>query len=114
MTEQQKFEAWADSKFGRAVIPQHERYASLFEVWQARASQDKSADWQPIETAPKDGTAVLVWNKGCGCWVASYRLPMRGEPQNESHYVHEWRDGGGRWASPTKWMPLPPTPKGQE
>ena len=44
MTEQHKFEAWADAKFGRAVIPQHERYASLFEAWQARASQDRSAE----------------------------------------------------------------------
>lgn len=54
MTEQQKFEAWADAKFGPApgAIPQHERYASLFEVWQARAAQDKSA-----ELAAK----VLAW-----------------------------------------------------
>lgn len=66
--------------------------------------------WQPIETAPRDGTAALVWNKGCRHWVAAFRLPVRGEPQNESHYVHEWRDGGGRWATPTHWMPLPPPP----
>lgn len=46
MTEQQKFEAWADAVYGPApgAIPQHERYASLFEVWQARATQDKSAE----------------------------------------------------------------------
>lgn len=67
--------------------------------------------WQPTETAPKDGTRVLVWNRGCGYWVASFRLPVRGEPQCEGHYVHEWRDGGGRWATPTKWMPLPAAPK---
>lgn len=67
--------------------------------------------WRPIETAPRDGTKVLAWNKGCGHWVASFRLPTYGEPQNESHYVKEWRDGGGRWATPTHWMPLPAEPK---
>ena len=62
MTEQQKFEAWADSKFGRAVIPQHERYASLFEVWQARASQDRSAE---LLEALAD---VLGWVPGRAAW----------------------------------------------
>lgn len=71
-------------------------------------------NWQPIKTAPKDGTDVLVWNKGCQYWIASFRFPMRGEPQYEGHYAREWRDGGGRWATPTHWMPLPPTPTQKE
>ena len=65
--------------------------------------------WQPIRTAPKDGEALLVWG-GSGYWIAAWRLPMTYEPQAETHYKHEWRDGSGRWASPTHWMhlPLPP------
>ena len=64
--------------------------------------------WQPIETAPRDGTPVLViWKTGIMS-VATWRLPMRGEPQNESHYEYEWRDTCGCWATPTHWMPLPP------
>ena len=72
------------------------------------------SEWKPISTAPKDGTHVLVWSNGVGHWVASFRLPMRGEPQCEGHYVKEWRDGGGRWATPTHWQPLttpPPEPQ---
>lgn len=64
MTEQQKFEAWANAKFGPApgAIPQNERYASLFEVWQARAAQDKSAE---LLEALVD---VLGWFPGRQAW----------------------------------------------
>lgn len=57
-------------------------------------------DWQPIETAPKDETRVLLAKKGV-------------------HSMHTafWR--GGIWHcgnlqyfnSPTHWMPLPEPPK---
>jgi len=63
-------------------------------------------DWQPIETAPKDGTRFLAYEDG-------------------NHYALEWCPdmpcGGGYWASycgqyvtmspePTHWMPLPAPP----
>ncbi len=69
---------------------------------------------ETMQTAPEDGTQVLVWNKGCGFWIASWRLPARGEPQSESHYEYEWRDECGRWATPTHWTPLPTAPSDAE
>lgn len=70
-------------------------------------------EWQPIETAPKDGRELLVASTAQfgGLWVARFRLPLHGEPQNQTHYVKEWRDSNGRWSTPTHWMPLPPPPQ---
>jgi hypothetical protein len=70
--------------------------------------------WQPINTAPKDGTHVLLISKVNTQWVGSWRLPRLGEPQNQSYYEYEWRDGGGRWSTPTHWRPLPNPPAANE
>jgi hypothetical protein len=79
--------------------------------------------WRPIETAPKDGTAVLVMlNVWPGC-----RNGVAEECNGHNTYVAEWwsgeRDGAGAWMcymdscldpecpiEPTHWMPLPATP----
>ena len=59
-----------------------------------------TSEWQPIETAPKDGTVVLGW---CG-------------PEDECRLMHfygrRWECPSGAWDSysPTHWMPLPPPP----
>ena len=59
--------------------------------------------WQPIETAPKNET-ILLLSPG-SIYVGSYRDGMRGEPRQGERF---WRaDCCGRMASPTHWMPLP-------
>jgi hypothetical protein len=69
-------------------------------------------DWQPIETAPRDGTSVLVypplWN-GRSCSVAHY--------DNDEHAKPFWKrddDMGrstfSRAVPPTHWMPIPTPP----
>lgn len=75
-------------------------------------------EWQPIETAPKDGTPILVWNG----------------PANYGYYTAPDQMGTARWDrqaftdgemcwwacdccdgvttyNPTHWMPLPEPPK---
>lgn len=70
-------------------------------------------EWQPIETAPKDGTPVLLTIAG---------RPL--EPDEDAHCaVGRWSDdawgeedwcmdAGDFWSGATHWMPLPepPTP----
>lgn len=76
--------------------------------------------WQPIETAPKDGTKVLIVNDEGAIDVAGYF-----EQWNESkEFVRTAKDGDvyrtlreecGYWCTdtaycPTHWMPLPEAP----
>lgn len=63
-------------------------------------------EWQPIETAPKDGTRILVWpywsdgTPEVVKWVKMRRVPDR------------WEVHGGTFlnSQPTHWMPLPDPP----
>jgi hypothetical protein len=63
-------------------------------------------NWQPIETAPKDGRRIIAW------------FGANSEKYAESVY---WLPEGGCWVwsqdgdsprtPPTHWMPLPEPPK---
>jgi len=63
--------------------------------------------WQPIDTAPKDGTEILAVD---GDVYAVVRWCAFAEPP-------QWRDHAGLGAGgidpfePTHWMPLPEAPK---
>lgn len=99
---------------------------------------DKVTEWQPIETAPKDGTVIIAW---CNHSADPYFLqdgkrltPYGANAEGMSHaedgvnlvYWHDafneieytipawWcvSDGTGEIAAnPTHWMPLPSTPE---
>ena len=64
--------------------------------------------WQPIETAPKDGTHVLVCKESYYYpETASYRTY---HPNAQGKAT--WRTNSmGVKITPTHWMPLPPLPK---
>jgi hypothetical protein len=74
---------------------------------------DVVMEWQPIGTAPKDGTPILVWGKCTG--------EIRGEYRYQSAVVAEWSDLGEEWqmdtdtygvsVDATHWMPIPEPPK---
>ena len=60
------------------------------------------SEWQPIETAPKDGTSILAIDEDGFYFVVEYAGVL--EP-----YGHQWTDGG-TLLEPTHWMPLPAPP----
>lgn len=73
-------------------------------------------NWQPIETAPKDGTAILTVVRGFRPAVTQW-VEFEGEarfsedPENftEEDHFHEYFFGS--LYEPTHWMPLPEGPK---
>lgn len=74
-----------------------------------------TAIWQPIETAPRDGTDILILSQEGTMWVGSkcnwdscdawhYQNPnYKWHYQNDSYQPNEI-------PSPTQWMPLPEAP----
>jgi len=75
--------------------------------------------WQPIETAPKDGTRVIVSKFA---WVVREVQDIFREDAERiwhlcfvttAHFLSDksyWTDGLERLVEPTHWMPLPDPP----
>lgn len=59
------------------------------------------SEWQPIETAPKDGTEILVFDDGA--YIVT--------PWIEGDDQSGWWDNGFMDPPPTHWMPLPAPPE---
>lgn len=95
----------------------------LTDIFTAYESAKAPGLWQPIETAPKDGSSILLF--GPCQWEDYYD---EDPPHIGIGYYHEdeWREpedpNKGRWrlisdnpysdyCQATHWMPLPPEPK---
>lgn len=57
--------------------------------------------WQPIETAPRDGTDILLW---CGWFITGFF--------KDGRFYTE--DGTNPIFGCSHWMPLPPPPESEE
>jgi hypothetical protein len=75
------------------------------------------SEWQPIETAPKDGTKVLVYSEHdrdeVGLHIAAYCMSGERLPR-EAMWRVAWDHtplDGNPFAEPTHWQPLPPEPQ---
>jgi len=71
-----------------------------------------AASWQPIETAPKDGTPVLVWAENLLHGLCPYAVAQYMEHEIEWWHVQDGKFGPYpmRGAAPTHWMPCPKPP----
>lgn len=105
-----------------SLMCDHEVSNSLISAWNTRAD-----GWQPIETAPKDGTDILVnasdsLSGGLLSQInpniayPAYWSEMRVIQNNVGSWMHDsvWRSSIDRYLHypfPTKWMPLPTPPE---
>ena len=64
-------------------------------------------EWQPIETAPKDGTRILLYGYECETqWNVCYWVTEE-EQGYTGWYGWDWP----AYEVPSHWMPLPEPPK---
>jgi hypothetical protein len=68
-------------------------------------------DWQPTETAPRDGTKFLGWNKTHGMHECVVPFVCKDYKRLEAMYGSRTHHGRPVWFAPTHWMPLPEPPK---
>lgn len=113
MTEREQFEKWAkDHHWTCARNPynqdqyQTESTQVAWQAWRARAELQQSADWQPISTAPRNGSWILLW------WPRVTDAPFAGYYRGDRQ---QWFMAGmfDSWhgEGPTHWMELPEAPK---
>lgn len=67
------------------------------------------SEWLPIESAPKDGTPVLISNRKT-TWAAQYYNGWVTCLNGHDCDGRCFNDGDDEWA-PTLWQPLPLPPK---
>jgi hypothetical protein len=93
-------EAWTE--FDQSCRDRITAYLRAFYTLQA--AKPESVDvWQPIETAPRDGTWILV-----GQWIIHDGGPFWNECV--SWWTKSWGFNGNKVAAATHWMPLPKPP----
>lgn len=72
------------------------------------------SEWQPIETAPKDGTEVILWlghpfsRIKHARWFDGWEMWIHAEDPTPNENDDMWGTGS---LVPTHWMPLPERPQ---
>ena len=73
--------------------------------------RERAVGWQPIKTAPKDGTAVLGYQMVPG----DLRMVTPAYFTDGKWQIVCYHEGNVEYeVAPTHWMPLPPAPTSQE
>ena len=120
-SEQAAFEDWlhrvCPSGDVTEVQRQWEASRELAEWLESQAKPVQPSDpWLPIETAPKDGTEIIMSNGkdvSAGSWFKGHdgTYDRDGAPNCDEKDAC-WMDwSGGMLPEPTHWMPLPPAPQ---
>jgi hypothetical protein len=112
---------WSDSKSAFRKIAE-EAFDKTYdgEKWDKLFAKE-IVMWQPIETAPKDGTDIIVMYVHISTQIvhAAFWLEYQeglDNPDDEGWWTYDWSEVSrvkmsGDW-TPTHWMPLPALPEG--
>lgn len=112
--------AMADAYEHAKALAIHIRGAEINRIrWNMRYAYEAmlANQWQPIETAPKDGTRIITLVCGfkptIGWWGENGWTNDQAEATERLIDIADWLvvDDGTSGYSPTHWMPLPPPPK---
>lgn len=90
-------ENFKSGEFNRALVACEKVDDYTIPLYTSQSAQE----WQPIETAPKDGTEILLfsgWDIGLCYW------------RNDSCFLGWTWGAGNRFNNPSHWMPLPQPP----
>jgi hypothetical protein len=79
----------------------------VYVIHNTNESQEIMSEWQPIETAPRDGTEVF-------CFIPEHNWGALkvGEDYKLLSFIQDvgWVNRAYHNEKPTHWMPLPPPP----
>ena len=106
---------FATEREARGVADQHDEEGYSQAVVRALFYATAPSGWQPIETAPKDGTYILVSNPAAGgSWVAQFKQfaasGFRFDEPWHSVMLNHWHLPDRHGGTPTVWQPLPLPP----
>jgi len=104
-----------------AIQDPREQAVGIAEAMRAYATAavmaDRAERWRPIETAPRDGTRILLWERFTDYPVVGYWLNESWNAETESYEVScgTWCYGGCVYdcidpKQVTHWQPLPQPP----
>lgn len=113
----------------RTALPEDREFTEeLARAAISKLDEMRGDGWQPIKTAPKDGTAILLAGgahdeadsmRDCGLFgspVVACWQPQRPTSYSSAtgYWLYGLAEAGYRsveYKNPTHWMPLPPPPK---
>jgi hypothetical protein len=109
--------AWLDDSGVWGVAREdHDVEYIRVDIHDARIKElEAQVTWQPIETAPKDGTVIFVWYEPAIKHYSAFRNEIKKARWLDD--LEEWSvEGVGGNVAPTvtHWMRLPETPKEDE
>lgn len=76
---------------------------------EALGSTDGVPSWQPIETAPRDQSWVLLWSRDCDPAFGVFRWDIEDDEWVSDEKADRWVESQSY--GPTHWMPLPSPPE---